>query len=231
MKKTFLTNLTDFFRATRQLWGRCPCCGELFRLSDAAVTFGSEPPRDWLRRLQKERNELNDRAAEIDALEEELASREDEVNSFEKDLNRRERNLNREVKTMAGEYLKSDSRVKELIRKSSKDAVLKSRTALLGKLFERLSPFFRGFNHDPRDIRPIMEPIDYVCFDGLTVNRRVNQITFVEVKAGTSSVTSCENSILQAVKDGRVGTEVWRLGQKALPLHQQLQLPRNGAGG
>jgi predicted Holliday junction resolvase-like endonuclease len=222
MKKTFLADLTDFFRAARHLWGRCPCCGELFRLSDAAVSFGSEPPRDWLRRLQRQRDALTNKLAEIDALEEELVAREDDVDSRERDVDRRASNLNREVKRLALEYLRSDSRVKQLVRESSKSAVLKSRATLLGKLFERLSPFFQRFNHDPRDIRPIMEPIDYVCFDGLTVSRRVSRITFVEVKAGTSSVTPCEGSILRAVKDGRVDTEVWRFGSKALPLQQQL---------
>jgi predicted Holliday junction resolvase-like endonuclease len=225
MKNAFLSSLTEFFKAASHLWGRCPHCGELFRLSEAAVSFGSEPPRDWLRRLQKQRDLIQEKLAEVQETEEDLLGREDDVSAREKEINYREKTLNREVKRMAHEYIKSNDRIRTLIRESNKSAVLKSRATLLGKLFERLAPFFQRFNHDPRDIRPILEPIDYICFDGLTVERRVNRITFVEVKAGTSNVTPSERSIIDAVKEGRVSTEVWRFGNRLLPLQQQLKLP------
>jgi predicted Holliday junction resolvase-like endonuclease len=228
MKRTFLTDLTDFFRAARHLWGRCPHCEKLFRLSDVAISFGSEPPHDWLRRLQKERKELDQKLEEINEREDSLNTREYEVESLKRELNKRESNQNREVKRQAAEYLKGTKSIKQLVQESSNSAVLNSRSVLLGKLYERLAPFLRGFKHDPRDIRPILDPIDYVCFDGLTVNRRVSRITFVEVKTGTSKVTDSQKSIEEAVKDHRVGMEVLRIGSKDLSLHQQLQLSRDG---
>lgn len=98
----------------------------------------------------------------------------------------------------------------------------RSRSTLLGKLFERLAPFLRRFDHDPRDIRCLMDPIDYVCFDGLTANRKVERVTFIEVKVGASALTHTERSITQAVRDGRVATEVWQIGERGLPIAQQL---------
>ncbi len=43
-----MLELTQFFKTASYLWGRCPRCGDLFRLSEAAISFNSEPPADWL---------------------------------------------------------------------------------------------------------------------------------------------------------------------------------------
>jgi predicted Holliday junction resolvase-like endonuclease len=74
----------------------------------------------------------------------------------------------------------------------------------LGKLFERLWPFRQELDHDPRDMRVILDPIDYVVFHGLTTRRRVDRITFIEVKAGASRPPPCQNSIRDAVVEKRV---------------------------
>ena len=224
ISKDFLRDLTNFFKAARHLWGRCPTCGELFRLSDAAISFGSQPPQDWLRAMLRQKTMVIEKSAELKESEEELASREADVLSGEHDLNNRAKHLNREIKQLAYEYLKSDARISKLIRQTRKDAILKSRATLLGKLFERLAPFFQKFNHDPRDIRPLMDPVDYICFDGLTVDRRVSKITFVEVKSGTGSLSPSERSIIEAVRNQRVTTEVWHFGHRKIPLQQQLLL-------
>lgn len=214
--------LTDFFKAARHLWGRCPRCGELFRLSDAAVSRGSEPPRDWLRKFQRKQEALSQREGELENWQGEVDGQEADVADRERELATRERFLDREAKARAKEYLKDDKRVRELMRKAQQEAVLRSRSTLLGKLFERLAPFLQRFNHDPRDIRALMDPIDYVCFDGLTTTRRVERIVFVEVKSGTSVVNPTQRSIVEAVRGGRIGTEVWQFGRRGVPIHQQL---------
>jgi predicted Holliday junction resolvase-like endonuclease len=94
-------------------------------------------------------------------------------------------------------------------------------------MFERLGPFFQRFDHDPRDVRPLFNPVDYVCFDGLTANRQVERITFVEVKCGTSRPSPTQRSIVEAIRDGRVSTEVWQFGERGIPIEQQLIKPRN----
>lgn len=70
-----------------------------------------------------------------------------------------------------------------------------------------------------------MNPIDYVCFDGLTIDRSVERITFVEVKSGTSKQTPAQKSIMEAVCEGRVATEVWQFGARGVPIEQQLIKP------
>ena len=67
-----------------------------------------------------------------------------------------------------------------------------------------------------------MDPIDYVVFDGLTIDRHVERITFVEVKSGTARESSTQRSISQAIREGRFGVETWQFGKRGVPLEQQL---------
>lgn len=219
-----LKQLTDFFKAARHLWGRCRSCGELFRMSDAAISYGSEAPKGWLRRVQQQQSALGAKKNGLDDWQAGIAMRESDIGGRERDLTARQKNLDRDARARAQELLKDDGTVKKLIRQSAQDAVQRSRSTLLGKLFERLGPFLQRFEHDPRDVRPILDPIDYICFDGLAVERRVRRITFVEVKSGTSAICPTQRSILEAVKDGRIGTEIWQFGERGTPIPQQLLL-------
>jgi predicted Holliday junction resolvase-like endonuclease len=134
----------------------------------------------------------------------------------------RERNLEKTAREMAKGMVKDDKTVKALLRDARQAAIKTSRSTLLGHLFERLAPFFQRFDHDPRDVRPLMNPLDYVVFDGLTVARRVDRIVFVEVKCGTSTVTPAQRSILETIRSGRVSVETWQVGKRGIPLEQQL---------
>ncbi len=222
------SHLTQFFRTARHLYGRCPSCGHIFRLSDAAISYGANPPRDWLLRLSQREARLDERKGNLEEWQAELEIREGDVQDADRDIGLRERNLEQTVKQRAREMLKDSSQIKKLLTEARRESILRSRSTLLGSLFERLSPFLQRFRHDPRDIRPIMHPIDYVCFDGLTTNRRVERITFVEVKVGTSRVNPAQRSIMEAIQQGRVGTEVWQFGARGIPIEQQLLKPGQG---
>lgn len=220
-----MKNVVQFFKTARHLWGKCPSCGELFRLPDAAISFGAKPPKDWLRRVAKEKKalmllseKLNDREIELQDFENEIMTREDEAEGLGSELLEREKRLDREVKQLAIQLAKSDGAVRKLLLQERKDAALKSRATLIGRLFERLAPFGRKFKHDPRDLRAIMDPIDYVCFDGLTEFRRVSKITFIEIKSGAGLISPCQRSILDAVNARRIETEVITLGTKKMSL-------------
>jgi predicted Holliday junction resolvase-like endonuclease len=178
-----LADLTRFFKTARHLWGRCPRCGDLFRLSEAAISFGEEPPKDWLRRLQRTQDQVATKQRELAAWQADLDGRELDLAGRERDITFRERNLERTARDMAKGMVKDDKTVRALLTEARRQAVQRSRSTLLGHLFERLAPFFHEFDHDPRDVRPLMNPIDYVVFDGLTVNREVDRIVFVEVNA------------------------------------------------
>ncbi len=218
----FVTNLVSFLKTARHLWGRCPSCGIPFRLSDAAISSSPEPPKDWLRRLEKQQAALDEQEGMLGQREDELLNREQEVKDSERDIRERERYLERDAKNRVREILRSNTEIQGLIRAANKEAVKRSRATLLGKLLERVAPCFRKFDYDPRDMRCICDPVDYVLFDGLTVERKVRQVTFIEVKCGTSRLTPAQRSVREAVEKGRIDIEVWEIGNPSIPITKQL---------
>jgi hypothetical protein len=56
----------------------------------------------------------------------------------------------------------------------------------------------------------------------LTVERRVRQITFIEVKCGRSRLTPVQRSVREAVENNKVYSEVWEVGNPEIPITRQL---------
>jgi predicted Holliday junction resolvase-like endonuclease len=105
------------------------------------------------------------------------------------------------------ELRKKQLELDEQIGTEREDAIKRSRSSLMGKLFETVRPFLPEFSHHPGDLRSIWNPIDFVSFNGLALNRCVESITFVEVKSGRSSLTGVERSVREAVEQGKVSFE------------------------
>lgn len=89
-----------------------------------------------------------------------------------------------------------------------------------------VAPCFRTFAHDPRDMRCISDPYDYVLFDGLTVERHVKQIAFIEIKCGRGNLSHVQRSVREVVERGRVHTEIWTVGDPQIPITKQLPSAR-----
>src|SRR5207237_9007267 len=85
--------LLDFFHTARHLWGRCPRCDNLFRLSDVAISSGTTAPADWLQRLETRQGEIECRQADLDQQHAELQLQEAGFRDRERNLTRRERNI------------------------------------------------------------------------------------------------------------------------------------------
>ena len=68
---------------------------------------------------------------------------------------------------------------------------------------EHIVPYFPGFAFNPKDVRFLGTPIDFVVFDGLS-DGRVEKIVFVEVKTGGSTLSSRERLVREAVAGRKV---------------------------
>jgi predicted Holliday junction resolvase-like endonuclease len=88
-------------------------------------------------------------------------------------------------------------------RRLRRDAVQRSMAVTTGKVLEQLVPFMPGFRYNPKDARFLGTPIDFIVFDGLS-DGVVRSIAFVEVKTGSSDLTSRERRVRDAVRAGRV---------------------------
>jgi len=60
-----MTELLGFYKAQHSIYGECPLCREPFRISEIKIWSG-EPPKDWLQRLRKREQELEEERMAMD---------------------------------------------------------------------------------------------------------------------------------------------------------------------
>lgn len=93
-----------------------------------------------------------------------------------------------------------------------KAAIAQSRSVVTGKVAEQVVPFQEGFGLNPRDLRFIGSPIDFVCFEGLAEGA-LARVVLVEVKSGASCrLTRRERAVRDAIDRGAVAFRVCHVG-------------------
>ena len=92
------------------------------------------------------------------------------------------------------------------------DAVKRSRAVLGGQVAEQLAPYLPDFPCPFEDARFLGKPLDYVCFSGASAGE-IEEIVFVEVKTGESSLSRVEKSARQAIIEGKVRWVEYRIPQ------------------
>lgn len=102
-----------------------------------------------------------------------------------------------------GFHLRFERWKTEYTKAVRRDAVLRSQAATVGKVSEQLVPYFPQFQWNPKDARFLGSPLDLIIFDGLSEGC-VERIVFVEVKTGSSSLSSRERLVREAVMQRRV---------------------------
>ena len=107
--------------------------------------------------------------------------------------------------------------LKEKISKARKDAIDKSRSVIRGQASEHLAPYIIP-NTNPKDYRFMGNPIDYICFEGLSdiLDKESDVITsvkFIDIKTGKSSLTKTQRRIRDAIAEGRVSFELINLDE------------------
>ena len=109
--------------------------------------------------------------------------------------------------------LLADKRFESQISLQRKDAVMRSRAVLTGQFSEQIAPYLPGFNYSPSECKFIGKPVDFVVFDGLDdkENKKLKEIVFVEVKTGNSKLTEFEKQVKDAIEEGRVRFEEYRI--------------------
>ena len=55
-----LGNIVNFFAIQRNIFGVCPHCQELFRLSDIKISYRKKFARDWYGNLEKQEEKIDD---------------------------------------------------------------------------------------------------------------------------------------------------------------------------
>ena len=83
------------------------------------------------------------------------------------------------------------------------DAIQRSLAVTAGKVYEQLVPYLPNFPFNPKDVRFLGSPVDFVVFDGLS-DGQVTRIVFVEIKTGDAQLSGRERRVRDAVQEARV---------------------------
>lgn len=94
--------------------------------------------------------------------------------------------------------------------KSRKDAIRRSKAVISGQVVEQLAPLFPNFPCSPADAKFLGQPIDYIAFVSDKKTGLIEEVVFIEVKTGSSTLSKREQSLKKAIKDGRVKYVEWR---------------------
>ncbi len=92
---------------------------------------------------------------------------------------------------------------KEQIEEIRKDAIKRSRAVLSGQFSEQLAPYLPDFPFSPTECRFIGKPVDFIVFKGLD-EKKVDEVVFVEVKSGKSSLSASEKILKDVIKEKKV---------------------------
>lgn len=98
----------------------------------------------------------------------------------------------------------------------SRDAIRGSQAAITGRVLEKFTPYMPDFGFNPRDVRFLGDPVDFVVFDGLAEGE-VRRVVFVEVKSGAGALNGNERKVKVAVSERRVEWSLYRLPEAMEP--------------
>jgi len=76
-----------------------------------------------------------------------------------------------------------------------------------GKIIEKFLPAYRDLDLQFTECRPLYDPIDVLVFSGL-LNRKVNNITFLEIKSGNAKLNNHQKMIRDAILEKNVDMRV-----------------------
>lgn len=78
-----------------------------------------------------------------------------------------------------------------------------SRSVIGGQVSEQIAPFLPNFPFKSSEIRFIGKPIDFLVFKGMD-DKNIEEIVFVEVKTGKSSLSNQEKKVKEAILQKKV---------------------------
>ncbi len=105
---------------------------------------------------------------------------------------------------------KSKKKVKKLLESERKDALNRSRSVIKGQVAEQIAPFLPNFPANSSEVRFIGKPLDFVSFNGMSQGK-IEDISFIEVKTGTSELSPIEKSLKEAVRLGKIKYVEYRI--------------------
>lgn len=92
----------------------------------------------------------------------------------------------------------------KLMQKLTTLAAKRSIEVNVGKVVEEIAPGLSTFPYRRADCRSLLDPIDYVIFDGLAEQSKVTNLHFLNVKTGASKLNDHQKQVKDAVEKQHV---------------------------
>ncbi|MBT3721086.1 hypothetical protein HOC50_02210 [archaeon] len=106
--------------------------------------------------------------------------------------------------------LTKDQEWVEKLPKIKQDSLDRSKSVVKGQVSEQLAPFLPDFPFNSSECKFLGKPIDLLVFKGMDDNN-INEVIFVEVKTGKSTLSSQERKLRDVIKEKRVKWQEYRI--------------------
>jgi predicted Holliday junction resolvase-like endonuclease len=113
------------------------------------------------------------------------------------------------IGTKLGRY-QTNKHWESQIPQQRQDAINRSRAVIGGQFSEQLAPFLPNFPYNPNEARFIGKPIDLIVFKGMN-EKNIEEIKFIEVKSGNSTLSKTEKQLKDAIQNKRVSWEEYQI--------------------
>jgi len=181
--------LIFFYKEQHFIFGICPCCAEIFQLSDATIFMpGRKIPLPELKAIQIEENKVEQAQQKLDLLS----------GKWEK--------LNDKYEDKKMLY---DSEEPEIIRKVKITGRRKA-----NNLINKFDSTFAKKNIDLHDINLLFYPVEYIVFPGMTAKKDFSNIYLYSKKPRNSKDERLIKSIDGTLKKGNIDFLVIRIDDK-----------------
>ena len=131
------------------------------------------------------------------------------------------KSLNKTIDSLSSDMekikIQNSLNLKESIANARKDALKRSRSVLRGQASEHLAPYVIK-DTNPKDYRFMGNPVDYICFDGLSnvldgVSNDIKLVRFIDIKTGKSKLNKSQRKIRDAINNKNVSFETINLDE------------------
>jgi len=205
---------------SKNLYTKCPNCQEIFSFHEGGLLYGKTNSNDILKDMNKKH------AKEINTWEKGYSQLQSDFDEMQNAWLVGENKLSQQKDLYKHEILNYKDREKslkknhallnkEVIKEKTEKSLSSQRSVMIGRLAEIFPMFGKVKGLLPQDLMATVpsQPVDFIWLNGLS-NKKVNQITFFDVKTGGAELTPTQNSIRNTIEDGKVDFRKLRISFK-----------------
>jgi predicted Holliday junction resolvase-like endonuclease len=120
-----------------------------------------------------------------------------------------------EIQTVQESWQTKTEDLEEKGKEMRRVAIERATRTQLPKLLKRMVPTFAAHKLNPKDIKTVFHPIDFVVFDGLNKDR-VNRVLLMDRKTSETNRASIQKSITDTIRTDSIGWETLRVNENGV---------------